>query len=96
MSLSLIVTRSIRSITVAAAALSFAASAAPDDTAKPAALADTGEPAAAATAHSDANVITKYCVLQTPTGTRMTRKVCKTKAEWKREGVDIELEQVLR
>lgn len=33
-----------------------------------------------------------YCLAEAPTGTRMTSKVCKTKAEWQKEGIDIEAE----
>jgi hypothetical protein len=32
----------------------------------------------------------KYCANITPdTGTRMSRRVCKTKAEWSEEGVEL-------
>ncbi len=31
---------------------------------------------------------TAICVKKTPTGSRVVRKVCKTQAEWKAEGLD--------
>lgn len=94
MFLSLIVTLSIRSITVAAigvAAFSLTAFA-PPDTPKPAASA----PAQLSSVAADADPNLKYCVKQRPTGTRMDRKVCKTKAGWAREGVDITKEEVIK
>jgi hypothetical protein len=32
----------------------------------------------------------KYCIQETDTGTRLNSKECRTKAEWAREGVNIE------
>ncbi|PKP90886.1 MAG: hypothetical protein CVT77_13720 [Alphaproteobacteria bacterium HGW-Alphaproteobacteria-16] len=31
---------------------------------------------------------TKYCVVEVPTGTRIPRKDCRTRAEWMSEGYD--------
>ncbi len=55
----------------------------------------TGAPATAetaATTSSPANAkptITKYCIYEKFTGSRLTSKTCKTKAEWEADGVDI-------
>lgn len=32
----------------------------------------------------------QYCIRYTPTGTRIERKTCKTKADWLADGVDID------
>ena len=32
----------------------------------------------------------KYCIQEATTGTRMTNKVCKTKSDWDKDGVDID------
>lgn len=32
----------------------------------------------------------RYCVLQDTTGSRLTRKVCKTRAQWADIGVDVD------
>ena len=55
--------------------------------ASPVAAADTAqvrEPAAKPTKAK------KYCVAEAMTGTRMSTKVCKTKADWDKAGVDID------
>ena len=41
-------------------------------------------------ASSDASKEKKYCLKETDTGTRLASKDCRTKAEWAREGIDIE------
>lgn len=41
---------------------------------------------AAATAASDTQL---YCVIDTVTGSRVAKKVCKTKAQWLDRGVDV-------
>lgn len=33
---------------------------------------------------------TKYCIKETDTGTHLESKECRTKAEWAKEGIDIE------
>lgn len=64
--------------------------------AQPASAADSAT-AAAASAASSANVkakasgTKKVCINLTPdTGSRMTRRVCRTKAEWSHEGIDLD------
>jgi len=44
---------------------------------------------AAPTAAKDAKE-KKYCIKETDTGTHLESKECRTKAEWAREGIDIE------
>jgi hypothetical protein len=39
---------------------------------------------------ADASKNKKYCLKETDTGTRLASKDCRTKAEWAREGIDIE------
>ena len=48
------------------------------------------EPAAAAAPADTAPARAKrYCFVEAPTGTRIERKVCKTRAEWRAIGQDI-------
>ncbi|WP_332812228.1 hypothetical protein [Sphingomonas sp.] len=49
--------------------------------------ATTAAPAATAPREPSAN--TKYCMVDAITGSRLQKKVCKTKQEWKDLGVDI-------
>jgi invasion protein IalB len=44
----------------------------------------------AATAPRVPSATTKYCMVDEITGSRLQKKVCKTKKEWKDLGVDIE------
>jgi hypothetical protein len=44
----------------------------------------------AAVAPREPSAQTKYCVLDQITGSRLQKKVCKTKKEWRNLGVDIE------
>lgn len=90
MSLSLIVTRAARVPAILAAALSLTAFAAPDD-ATNSAKQNASRPQTASTAIRSDDA-TKYCIKTTPTGTRMSRKTCKTREGWAREGVDIDQE----
>jgi hypothetical protein len=46
----------------------------------------TATPAAKSGKESTTNA--KYCVVDTVTGTRIQKKVCKTRIEWMAEGVD--------
>lgn len=32
----------------------------------------------------------RYCIVETPTGSRISNKVCHTKAEWFAQGIDID------
>jgi len=50
--------------------------------------ATSATPAAAAPRQPSAQ--TKYCMVDQITGSRLQKKVCKTKQEWKDLGVDIE------
>lgn len=80
----------MKTFTIFAAALTgltaTAALATPNAAAKPDVSATaSGAPAAAATA--DAR---RYCVVETPTGSRLPTKQCRTRAEWAQEGVDID------
>ncbi len=93
MSLFPIVTRCARFATVIVAALSLPAFAAPGDTTEPSPR-DTGNQSAAAATKADA--ADRYCIKTKPTGTRVERKTCKTKAGWAREGVDIEQQQIVK
>jgi hypothetical protein len=43
-----------------------------------------------ASANAVAEKEKKYCVQETDTGTRLNAKECRTKAEWAREGINIE------
>lgn len=78
----------MKNIFFAAAAISClvgsAALAEPADDVVPAASAATAS--TAAPAKSDAR---RYCITETPTGSRMPRKQCQTRQEWANEGVDI-------
>ena len=57
-------------------------------------------PAAAADTNQTSNTSPKaesgksktYCLSERTTGTRMTSKVCKSKAEWDKDGIDIAAE----
>jgi invasion protein IalB len=44
----------------------------------------------AATAPREPSATTKYCMIDEITGSRLQKKVCKTKKEWKDLGVDVE------
>lgn len=39
---------------------------------------------------SHADPAQRYCVSDTPTGSRLPKKVCKTRADWVAEGVDMD------
>lgn len=48
------------------------------------------EPAAASTTNADAQpkADTRYCIVDTVTGSRIPQKVCKTRQQWMAEGFD--------
>ena len=58
--------------------------------AAPAAAGTTSKAELKAPAAAVAQKEKKYCVQETDTGTRLNSKECRTKAEWAREGVNIE------
>ena len=58
--------------------------------ASPAIAADTNQASAAPKA--DSGKSKTYCIAERTTGTRMTSKVCKSKAEWDKDGIDIAAE----
>ena len=84
----------VRQVSAAAALAAMFVGAAAPATAKAAAgaavesSATSAMPAAAAPREPSAQ--TKYCVLDQITGSRLQKKVCKTKQEWKDLGVDVE------
>lgn len=57
----------------------------------PAIAADTNR-ASNTSAKADSGKSKTYCLSERTTGTRMTTKVCKSKAEWDKDGVDIAAE----
>ena len=61
-------------------------------------IAKDGEaPVTAAAVLTDAKITprkeVRYCIIYTPTGSLLPNKVCKTKAEWAAEDVDITAKQ---
>jgi hypothetical protein len=76
----------VRSFIAAAAALTLAGTATAAEPKPPV-------PAAAPTAGAGAGVATsgdkRYCIVETLTGSRVPTKVCKTKREWRAQGVDL-------
>ena len=73
----LIATGALLSIAATAPVAARDARPAPD-----ASAAKTSEAPTSATPH------VRYCVIDTPTGSRIDRKVCKTRDEWLKEGFD--------
>jgi invasion protein IalB len=65
----------------------------PAQAAEPASRAASAESAAlpsAGSAKTQRAANTKYCFITNVTGTRIEKKVCKTRSEWAREGVDVD------
>jgi hypothetical protein len=58
--------------------------------ASPAAAGTTTKAELKAPAAAAAKEEKKYCIQETDTGTRLNSKECRTKAEWAREGINIE------
>jgi hypothetical protein len=75
----------IKSLFAAAAlaGLAFSTAATAKDPVAPGAPAAEATPAAA-----PAKAEPKYCIVDTISGSRMPTKVCKTRSEWKKQGVD--------
>jgi hypothetical protein len=73
---------------MAAAGVAFAAFSIPAhaETAKDDAASQSLSPSSSAGKPKTAK---KYCVVGTITGSRVARKVCKTREEWEAEGIDI-------
>ena len=84
----------VRQVSAAAAlAAMFVGAAAPASAKAAAGAAVDSSPtsaAPAATAPREPSAKTKYCMVDEITGSRLQKKVCKTKKEWKDEGVDVE------
>lgn len=85
------ITKLLNTAALAASALAMLALAQPasanDGAAGAAATASAAEAGSTAAARAAPK---KYCANITPdTGTRMSRRVCKTKAEWSEEGVEL-------
>jgi hypothetical protein len=60
-------------------------------------LAKDGEAPVTAAAPTDGKITprkeVRYCIIHTPTGSMLPNKICKTKAEWAAEDVDITAKQ---
>jgi hypothetical protein len=78
---------SLAASTLIAAGLACVAApaSAEEQNASAATVAATASAAASATSADNK----KYCIVESLTGSRMPKKLCRTKAEWQREGVDI-------
>jgi hypothetical protein len=60
--------------------------------ASPVAAADNAETNTNASQKAENGKSKTYCIAERTTGTRMVSKVCKTKAEWDKDGIDIAAE----
>ena len=73
--------------TAIAGLVATAAVAAPSNSAKADASAQAGASASPASPQTDAK---RYCIVETPTGSRLPRKQCQTREQWASEGVDFD------
>lgn len=81
------ISNSFAASTVIASLIGFAA---PSLAAEPAGSAATVAASAAAPATAASPTAEKrYCVVESLTGSRMPKKVCKTKSEWQQDGMDV-------
>lgn len=78
----------IRTAGAAALAACVLASGASASIGKPAAVAGAATPAQVASAPTAAPA-KRYCIKAEHTGSRMSQKICRTRAEWKARGVDV-------
>lgn len=59
-----------------------------DKTDESAAVHNASDDSAKAAAGSTVSPLQRYCIVDTPTGTRIAHRVCKTRADWLDEGFD--------
>lgn len=85
---SLIIVQLRRAAFLAAAGISFAAVSLPAQ-AEMAKDEGANQSASASSNNAKPKTTKKYCIVDTITGSRVSKKVCKTREEWEAEGVDI-------